>query len=136
MRFVVLAVGVLGGVVAAALGMNWIAQYNDLQRLMAREDIQQVVQSTDMTAQVAAATSLMRASYVLLAGLVLGIAGGVMAVRRQGRLAAGLMIAAPVIAAVMAPTSLVASALLLIGGALALLVKAPAASAPAAAPRA
>lgn len=130
MRFVVLALGALGGLVAAALGMNWIAQYNDLQRLLARDDIQLVVQSVDMDAQVAAAALLMRASYVLLAGLVLGVAGGVMAVRRRGRLAAALMVAAPVIAAVLAPKSLFASALLLIGGALALLVKTPVASAP------
>jgi hypothetical protein len=124
MRYLVLTLGILGGLVAAALGMNWIGQYNDLQDLISRPDMAEVVAAADMQNQIAKTTSLMRASYVLIAGLFLGIAGGVMGMRRSGKIAGSLMLAAPVVAAVMAPTTLVASFLLIIGGALAFRLKA------------
>lgn len=125
MRYLVLTLGILGGLVAAAIGMYWIGQYNDLQDLIGRPDMTEVVAAADMQAQVAKVTSLMRASYVLLAGLLLGIAGGAMGMRRSGKIAAGLMLVAPAVAAVMAPTTLVASFPLIIGGALAFRLKAP-----------
>ena len=129
MRYLVLTLGIIGGLVAAALGMNWIGQYNDLQALMARPDVAAVVEGGALQSQVAGATALMRASYVLVAGLLLGIGGAVMAVRHQGRVAAGLLLAAPVVAAALAPKTLVASCLLVLGGVLALTIKPSAASA-------
>jgi hypothetical protein len=123
MRYLVLTLGILGGVVGAALGMYWIGQYNDLQTLITRPDMAAVVEAADMQTQLAAATALMRAAYVLVAGLFLGIGGGVMAVRHQGKVAAGLMLAAPVVAAVLVPKTLIASFLLVLGGVLALMIK-------------
>lgn len=76
-----------------------------------------------MQTQLAAATALMRTAYVLVAGFFLGIGGGVMAVRHHGRVAAGLMLAAPAVAAVLVPKTLIASFLLVLGGVLALMVK-------------
>jgi multidrug efflux pump subunit AcrA (membrane-fusion protein) len=65
----------------------------------------------------------MRASYVLIAGLFLGMAGAAMALRRQGKVAGGLMLVAPLTAAVMVPGTIVASGLLVLAGALALSIK-------------
>ena len=130
MRYLVLTLGIIGGLVAAALGMNWIGQYNDLQALITRPDVAAVVESADMQTQIAAATALMRASYVLIAGLFLGIGGAVMAVRHQGRTAAGLLVLAPVVAAALVPKTLFASCLLVLGGVLALTIRPSATVAP------
>jgi len=129
MRYLVLTLGIIGGLVAAALGMNWIGQYNDLQALMTRPDVAAVVEGGGMQSQIADAADLMRASYVLVVGLFLGIGGALMAVRHRGKVAAGLLLVAPAVAAVLAPKTLVASCLLVLGGVLALTIKPSAASA-------
>ena len=127
MRIAVLVLGILGGLLGGLLGMNWIAEYNEAQGMVAELEA--------AGADLSEIESLMRAAYVLLAGVVLGIAGGVMAFKGNGKMAGGLMLATPIIAAVMAPASLMGSFLLIIGGGLAFLVK-PAADAAEAAPAA
>lgn len=124
MRVIVLILGTLGGLAGALLGMNWISQHRDLEQLVARPDIAEVVSGENLlSAEIEAAAALSRASYVLVAGLFLAIGGGIMAMRKRGRIAAALMLAAPIVAAAMAPRSLVASGLLIIAGLLALRVK-------------
>jgi hypothetical protein len=118
MRYVVLALGVLGALLAAALGIKWIGDYNAVKGAM--DEVAQA--GGDLTEL----TSLVRAAYVLLAAALLGVAGGVLALRGQGRPAAGLMLVGPVLAAILAPSSLVGSFLLVVAGGMALLVKPPA----------
>ncbi|OFW06361.1 MAG: hypothetical protein A3H96_22270 [Acidobacteria bacterium RIFCSPLOWO2_02_FULL_67_36] len=117
MRWIVLVLGVLGGLLAAALGITWISDYNRLQAT--------VRELSSAGADLSALSGLVRAAYVLLVGAVLGLAGGAVALRGQGRLAAGLLLVCPIVAAVMTPKSLVGSFLLILAGGLALLVRPP-----------
>lgn len=115
MRYAVLALGILGGLAAAALGAKWIADYNKYQATV--ENLQ------SLGADLSQLTGLVRAGYALVLSLVLGLAGGILAFRRKGRLAAALMLAGPVIAGIFVPRSLAFTSLLIIGGLLALAIK-------------
>ena len=68
MRWIVLVLGVLGGLLAAALGITWISDYNRLQAT--------VRELSSAGADLSALSGLVRAAYVLLVGAVLGLAGG------------------------------------------------------------
>jgi hypothetical protein len=115
MRYAVLVLGILGGVIDGALGAKWISDYKQYRA---------TVESLEsMGADLSQLESLVQAGYALVLAFVLGLAGGVLALRRQGRLAGGLMLAGPVLAAMFAPQSLVFSSLLIVGGLLAFTIK-------------
>ena len=115
MRYAVLVLGILGGVIVGALGAKWISDYNQYRATV--ESLQSA------GADLSRLERLVRAGYALLLAFVLGLAGGVLALKRQARLAGGLMLAGPAIAAVFAPQSLVFSSLLIVGGLLAFRIK-------------
>ncbi|MCH9684484.1 MAG: hypothetical protein K0V04_23820 [Deltaproteobacteria bacterium] len=100
-----LILGILGGLAAGALGMTWLSD----------------VSSVDPeVAALADLSGITTAGYLLILALVLGITGGVLALRRKGRWAAALMIPAAVAPAIVEPSALVFTFLLLIGGLLSL----------------
>lgn len=70
MRTLILVLGVLGGIIAGALGGKWlndIGQLNELQRALGGDELQ----------------SMGIAGLLLLGACVTGIVGGIMAFRRK-----------------------------------------------------
>ena len=115
MRIAALILGILGGIIAAALGIVWLSDYYELEKT--------VGMARALGADTAELDRLVYAAYLLLASFALGIAGGILALKHKGRVAAALMMLGPIAAGVLAPKSLVFSFLLLIGGLLAFFVK-------------
>ncbi|MBL4686650.1 MAG: hypothetical protein JKY37_18785 [Nannocystaceae bacterium] len=109
MRIAAFILAILGGLAAAALGMTWLsdlAEYEGQAELIEQAGI--------------SVSSLRTAAYLLLAGLVFGTAGGVLALQRKGKIAAAVLVATAVAPAVFEPKALVFTFLLLIAGLLAL----------------
>lgn len=109
MRIAAFILGILGGLCAAALGITWLSDAAELQDQIAAAEAAGV--SVD---------SLITAGYLLVAALFLGVAGGVLALMRKGKIAAPVLIASAVLPAIFEPQSLVFSFLLIIAGLLAL----------------
>jgi hypothetical protein len=109
MRIAGFILAVLGALAAGALGAVWLsdaAKYKD-----------QLAQAQALGLDVG---SIVTAGYVLVLSLVLGIVGGVMALRRKGTIAAAILIAAGVAPALFEPKALVFTWLLLLAGLLSL----------------
>lgn len=105
MRIAGLVMGILGGLAAGLLGAVWLADASDVSPEMAA--------LADMS-------GFVTAGYLLLLALVLGVVGGVLAIRGQGKWAAALMIPAAIAPALFKPTALVFTFLLLVAGLLSL----------------
>lgn len=134
MRFVALILGILGGLAAGALGLIWIRDYNSMRGLIESTTTLGQTVGADMTQQLADLQRLVTAAYILLGSLVLGIVGGILAMRGKGRLAALLMLIGAVAPAIFAPQALVFTCLLLIGALVSFFVKPKAMAAPVALP--
>lgn len=109
MRIAAFILAILGGLAAAALGMTWLsdlAEYGEQLELAEQAGI--------------SVTSLRISAYLLLTGLLTGIAGGVLALQRKGKIAAAVLIASATAPALLEPKALVFTFLLLIAGFLAL----------------
>lgn len=109
MRIAAFILAILGGLAAAALGMTWLDDAAELQDQIA------VAEAAGVSVG-----SIVTAGWLLVVALGLGIAGGVLALLRKGRIAAPVLILAAVAPAVFEPKSLVFSFLLIIAGVLAL----------------
>ena len=109
MRIAAFILGILGGLAAAALGMTWLSDAAELQEQIA------VAEAAGVSVG-----SIVTAGWLLVLALGLGIAGGVLALLRKGRIAAPVLIVAAVAPAVFEPKSLVFSFLLIVAGLLAL----------------
>lgn len=111
MRIVVFILAILGGLAAAALGAVWLADAAVVEELQLGEEAG------------VALGSIVTAGWLLLLALALGIAGGVLALLRKGKIAAGVLLTAAVAPAIFEPKSLVFSCLLVVAGLLAFAVK-------------
>ncbi len=109
MRIVAFILAILGGLLAAALGVTWLSDASDLQDQIALAE-----------AAGFSIDSMITAAYLLIAALFLGITGGVLALMRKGKIAAPILIAAAVLPALYEPKSLVFSFILIIAGLFAL----------------
>lgn len=108
MRTATLILGVLGGLVAGALGMKWlndVGQLNDLQRAMGGEQLQ----------------SMGIAGLLMLVSLVAGIAGGIFSFKRKFALGGVLMLLGGIIPLFYAKQAILFLSLLIAGGVVALL---------------
>lgn len=108
MRTAALILGVLGGLVAGALGMKWLSdfgQLNEMQRAMGGEQLQ----------------NMGTAALLMLGSLVLGIVGGILAFKRKFALGGALMLLGGVVPLFMAKQALLFLSLLIAGGIVALL---------------
>lgn len=108
MRMATLILGVLGGLVAGALGMKWLSdfgQLNDMQRAMGGEQLQ----------------GMATAGLLMLLSLVAGIAGGILSFKRKFALGGALMLLGGIIPLFYAKQAIVFLSLLIAGGAVALL---------------
>lgn len=109
MRIVAFILSVLGGLLTAALGITWLSDAAELQDQIALAEAAGI--SID---------SMITAAYLLIAAFFLGITGGILALKRKGKIAAPILIAAAVMPALYEPKSLVFSFLLIIAGLFAL----------------
>lgn len=108
MRAATLILGVLGGLVAGALGMKWLSdfgQLNEMQRAMGGEQLQ----------------SMGTAGLLMLVSMVVGIAGGVFSFKRKFALGGVLMLLGGIIPLFYAKQAILFMSLLIAGGVVALL---------------
>lgn len=108
MRTATLILGVLGGLVAGALGMKWLSdfgQLNEMQRAMGGEQLQ----------------GMATAGLLMLVSLVAGIAGGVFSFKRTFALGGVLMLLGGIIPLFYAKQAILFLSLLIAGGIVAML---------------
>jgi hypothetical protein len=115
MRIVGLLLGILGGLLAGFLGMKWLSDAHQM-----REMIQL---AKDLGVDMRELDKLVVAAYVLIATMLMGIAGGVLAFKGKGRIAALLMLVGALLPVVFAPKVLAFTFLLLVGGALSMMAR-------------
>ena len=99
--------GILGGLVAGALGMKWlgdVGQLNDMQRAMGGEQLQ----------------NLGTAGLLMLVSLVLGIVGGIMSWKRKFLAGGVLMLLGGIMPLFFAKQAILFLSLLVAGGIVAL----------------
>ena len=109
MRIAAFILAILGGLAAAALGITWL------------DDLDKYKESLELAEQAGISfTSLRISAYLLLTGLLTGIAGGVLALQRKGKIAAAVLIGSATAPAILEPKALVFTFLLLVAGLLAL----------------
>jgi hypothetical protein len=147
MRYAVLVLAVLGAVGSGYLGARWLHDYFTLKDKMEANmklvDMYRALAASggpNLSAQ-AGGNDQVEAAYqqfqragktapFLLAGVVLALAGGILALARQPKSAAALLLLAAAGPAVLVPKSLIFTCCLLIAGVLCLFVR-PAADVPA-----
>lgn len=116
MRIAAFVLGILGGLLAAFLGIKWLGDASELS-----QTIESLRNSGADTSQI---DSMVRGGYCLLLALVLGIAGGLLTLKDKGKLGGALMIFGAVLPAFFAGGKvLVFTFFLLLGGLFALMAK-------------
>lgn len=115
MRIVGLILGILGGLAAGALGIKWLSDAHQMRELIGA--------ARGLGVDTGELDKLIIAAYILLAAMLLGIIGGVLAFKGKGKIAAALMLVGALLPVVFAPKALVFTFLLLVGGALSMLAK-------------
>ncbi len=108
MRVTALILGVLGGLVAGALGAKWLGdfgQLNDLQRAVGGEQLQ----------------NMGTAGLLMMMSLVLGVVGGIMSWKRKFLAGGVLMLVGGVVPLFFAKQAILFLSLLVAGGVVALL---------------
>jgi hypothetical protein len=116
MRIAAVVLGILGGLLAAALGIKWLGDANQMS-----QTIEAIRQAGGDTSQL---DSLIRGGYCLIGALGLGIVGAVLTLKDKGKLAGVLMLLGALLPVAFAGAKvLVFTFLLLLGGLFALLAK-------------
>lgn len=125
MRITALILGILGGLAAGALGAKWVSDYNsDAARAVLKlADSPRLRSSPLVKERLDRLKMIGTAGYLLLVSLLLGIGGGIMTLRNMGKIGGALLIVGAALPAVLAPITLVATFLLIIGAIFAFLAK-------------
>ncbi|HNP64567.1 MAG TPA: hypothetical protein PKH39_11590 [Woeseiaceae bacterium] len=108
MRIAALILGVLGGLVAGALGAKWLGdfgQLNEMQRAMGGEQLQ----------------NMGTAGLLMILSLVLGVTGGIMSWKRKFLVGGVLMLVGGIMPLLFAKQAILFLSLLVAGGIVALL---------------
>ena len=108
MRVTALILGVLGGLVAGALGAKWLSdfgQLNELQRAVGGEELQ----------------NMGTAGLLMILSLALGVAGGILSWKRKFLAGGGLMLVGGILPLFFAKQAILFLSLLVAGGVVALL---------------
>ena len=115
MKIAALIVGVIGALLVAGLGSKWVSDYNENKALIA--SLHGVDSSLDNEI-----AKTRNAGYMMI---VLGIAaiGAAAMVFKKAKISGGVMMAAAILPALLAPKVLVFSFVLVIAGVLAMLAK-------------
>jgi hypothetical protein len=85
MRIAALVLGILGALLSGLLGLKWLGDASQAQAAIAS--------ARSLGMDMSELDVLVRAAYGLLAALALGIAGGVLALKGNGKVAAGALAA-------------------------------------------
>jgi hypothetical protein len=134
LRLIVLILGIGGGGLAGVLGLKGYLNTHDPVQKAAHEANKTFLKEREKAGPAATLVSETQKEveriekvsvvcYFLLAGGVLGLAGGVLAFLRLGKVAAPLMVLPAVGAGVIVPPSLILNSPLMLGGLLAILIK-------------
>ena len=99
MRITALVLGVLGALLSGMLGLKWLGDAGQ-----ARAAIEA---ARSLGVDTAELDTLVRAAYGLLAALALGLAGGVLALKGNGKAAAGALAAGVLLPAVFSLKTLI-----------------------------
>ncbi len=108
MRVTALILGVLGGLVAGALGAKWLGdfgQLNEMQRAVGGAELQ----------------NMGTAGLLMIVSLVLGVVGGIMSWKRKFLVGGVLMLVGGIVPLLFAKQAILFLALLIAGGVVALL---------------
>jgi hypothetical protein len=136
LRVIVLVLGILGGGVSGIFGFKAYSNTHDPEQITAAEHNREFIKIAEKAGATDPLLEKTRkevdrfernaiACYFLLAGGLLGIAGGVLAFYRWGKLAALFMIVPAVGAAVVQPPAAILTSPLILSGILSALVKRP-----------
>ena len=118
MRKAGLILGILGGLAAGFLGMRWLSDANSMKEMI--NTVRSIgVDTTEID-------KIITAAYLLLGSAVLGIIGGVMALKGKGKVAAVLMLVGAIAPVIFAPKALTFTCILLVGGIVSFMAKPPA----------
>lgn len=115
MKKTALILGIVGGLVAGALGMKWLGDFGELSEL------QRYAVQAQLAAQGGSLDKMIVASFILIAGFFAGLAGAFLAFKNKYALAGGLMLGAGVLPVLFAPMSLIFTSLLIAAGIVAFL---------------
>lgn len=115
MRTAVLVLAIIGALAGAALSIKWLGDANKNKDTIAF--------ARKMGADLSSLQSVVHGAYVLLAGSVMAIVGGVLAMRRKGKIAAAVLALAVIVPAALTPKTLLATFFIAIAAILATLVK-------------
>ncbi len=115
MRIAALITGILGGLWSLVLGMKWQGDADRHADLLAAAERA----GTDL----GEVGSLMTASWFLVAGALVGIIGGVLALRGRGKLGGALMLGIALVPAMFTMKALAGTFLLVVAGVFALISK-------------
>jgi hypothetical protein len=127
MRYAVLILGILGGLICGGIGFMWMTQQMDAEQKRIHESNKQVASILPAAkAEVDLFEGRGRSYPFLLLAAVGSIAGGVLAFMRKGVIAGAVMIVVAIIPGVLYPLTFILTTLTIIGGGLAFLVKPPA----------
>jgi hypothetical protein len=141
LRIIVLVLCLPGAAITGFLGFKAYSNTHDPAQIESVERNRAVVEAADKVIpdnplledarkEVKRFDQLKVVCYFLLAGCLLGLAGGVLALLRWGKIAAPLLILPAVGAAVIAPISAILTSPLLLAGILAIFIKRPPRAAP------
>jgi TRAP-type C4-dicarboxylate transport system permease small subunit len=133
-RIIVLILALLGAGIVGVLGFMAFKTTHDPAQIRSYEISRALVNEADQSktpisgldnirAEVNRFEKLRVGCYFMLATAVLGLAGGVLAMLRFGKIAALLLVLPPIVTAVILPISSVFSSLLILAGLLALLIR-------------
>jgi hypothetical protein len=127
-------VSLLGALGAGILGFKWKSDYDtakpQLEATMALAKALPTEKQAELNAELAKLDRVVYAAYLLMAGAVLGVIGGIVAMRGLGIVAGVLLLLAVLPAAILVPKSLVFSFPLLVAALLAFVVRRPAVPSP------
>ncbi|GER07736.1 hypothetical protein GCM10007972_22530 [Iodidimonas muriae] len=110
MKMASIILGVLGALAVGFLGMKWMSDFgslNEMERLAAQ---------AQLAAQGGSLDKMITASFIMIAGFFVGLAGVFMSLKERYALAGGLMLGAGILPPLFAPQTFIFTALLIAAG--------------------
>ncbi|MBI4411413.1 MAG: hypothetical protein HY541_02890 [Deltaproteobacteria bacterium] len=123
MKVAALILGLLGSLAAVGLGSKWVTDYNKYESTIASmQELSEQMGSGVLADSLGEVKKLKNAGYALVGLGILAFLASVL-VFKLGKLSGLVMLIAAIVPGVLAPQAFVATALLIVGGILALLAK-------------